>query len=70
MIKVSDTTKIFLVTPKFLRKCNCLRDVENISRSSTYVVVLTKETLPPSYQSITNNNDGGDGGDDSDDDMF
>ena len=70
MIKVSDTTKIFLVTPKFLRKCNCLRDVENLSRSSTYVVVLTKETLPPSYQSITNNDDGGDGGDDSDDDMF
>jgi len=46
MIQVSDTTKIFLITPKFLRICNCLRDVENLSRSSTYVVVLTKETLP------------------------
>jgi len=46
MVQVSDTTKIFLVTPKFLRVCNCLRNVENLSRSSTYVVVLTKESLP------------------------
>jgi len=46
MVQVSETTKIFLVTPKFLRVCNCLRNVENLSRSSTYVVVLTKESLP------------------------
>jgi len=46
MIQVSETTKIFLVTPKFLRVCKCLNHVENLSRSSTYVVVLTKEPLP------------------------
>lgn len=46
MIQVSDTTKVFLVTPKFLRVCKCLSKVENLSRSSTYVVVLTKEALP------------------------
>merc|ERR1712086_261703 len=45
MIQVSDTTKIFLVTPKFLRVCKCLSHVENLSRSSTYVVVLTKDRL-------------------------
>lgn len=47
MIQVSDTTKAFLITPKFLRVCKCLNSVENLSRSSTYVVILTKEHLPP-----------------------
>jgi len=45
MIQVSDTTKMFLVTPKFLRVCKCLSGVENLSKSSTYVVVLTKDKL-------------------------
>lgn len=45
MIQVSEATKIFLVTPKFLRVCKCLSNVENLSRSCTYVVVLTKDRL-------------------------
>jgi len=45
MMQVSDTTKLFLVTPKFLRVSKCLRSVENISRSCTYAVVLTKDRL-------------------------
>ena len=43
MIQVSDSTKIFLITPKFLRLCKCLNNIENISKSSTYAVVLTNE---------------------------
>merc|ERR1711862_466658 len=47
MITVLDTTKAFLITPKFQRAAKCLnQNVVNLSRSSTYVVVLTKETLP------------------------
>ena len=46
MIQVSETTKIFLITPKFLRVCSCLSNVKNLSRSCTYVVVLTKDQLP------------------------
>jgi hypothetical protein len=45
MIQVSDSTKMFLVTPKFLRVCKLDTRVENISRSSTYAVVLTKDQL-------------------------
>ncbi|KAL7554090.1 hypothetical protein ACHAWF_017477 [Thalassiosira exigua] len=45
MIQVSETTKLFLITPKFLRVCKCLNNVENLSRSSTYVVVVTKDHL-------------------------
>jgi hypothetical protein len=45
MINVTDSTKIFLVTPKFLRVCKCMSSVQNLSRSSTYAVVLTKDKL-------------------------
>jgi hypothetical protein len=48
MINVTDSTKVFLVTPKFVRVCKCMSGVENVSRSSTYAVVLTKEKLLPS----------------------
>ena len=48
MINVSDTTKVFLVTPKFLRVSKCMAGVQNLSRSSTYAVVLTKDKLLPS----------------------
>lgn len=48
MINVTDSTKVFLVTPKFIRVCKCMSGVENVSRSSTYAVVLTKEKLLPS----------------------
>jgi len=58
MIQVSDTTKVFLVTPKFLRVCKCLKNVENLNTSSTYAVVLHKNE-PPQEQTI-----------DVDDDMF
>ena len=50
MINVSDSTKVFLITPKFLRVCKCMSGVQNLSRSSTYAVVLTKENLSPSIQ--------------------
>ena len=51
MISVSDDgTKIFLVTPKFLRICKCMSGVENLSRTSTYVVLLTKKQLVQKYQ--------------------
>ena len=46
MFQVSDTTKVFLVTPKFLRVCKCLNSLKDLSRSSSYVVVITKEDLP------------------------
>ncbi len=42
MMQVSDTTKVFLVTPKFLRVCKCLKNVSNLSNSSTYAVILNK----------------------------
>ena len=45
MINVTDSTKVFLVTPKFLRVCKCMTTVQNLSRSSTYAVVLTKDEL-------------------------
>lgn len=48
MINVTDSTKVFLVTPKFLRVCKCMAGVENLSKSSTYAVVLTKDNLLPS----------------------
>jgi hypothetical protein len=48
MINVTDATKVFLVTPKFLRVCKCMATVQNLSRSSTYAVVLTKDALLPS----------------------
>lgn len=43
MFQVSDSTKIFLITPKFLRMVKCLN---NVSKSSTYMVVLTKASKP------------------------
>jgi len=52
MIPVSDDgTKLFLVTPKFLRIIKCMSSVDNLSRTNTYVVVLTKQQLPQRYQS-------------------
>lgn len=45
MINVTDSTKVFLVTPKFLRVCKCMSSVQNLSRSSTYAVILTKDKL-------------------------
>lgn len=45
MLQVSDTTKVFLITPKFLRICKCVNSLKDFSRSSTYVVVTTKEPL-------------------------
>jgi len=45
MLQVSDTTKVFLITPKFLRICKCVNSLKDLSRSSTYVVVTTKEPL-------------------------
>jgi hypothetical protein len=45
MINVTDSTKVFLVTPKFLRVAKCLSGVHSISRSSSYAVVLTKDKL-------------------------
>jgi len=45
MLQVSDTTKVFLITPKFLRICKCVNSIQDLSRSSTYVVVTTKEPL-------------------------
>ena len=45
MFQVSDATKVFMVTPKFLRICKCVNSVKNLSRTSTYVVVITKEPL-------------------------
>lgn len=49
MINVTDSTKVFLVTPKFLRVCKCMTTVENLSKSSTYAVVLTKDSILTSY---------------------
>ena len=43
MIQVSDSTKIFLIPPKFTRQCKCLNNIDNLSKSSTYAVVLTNE---------------------------
>lgn len=57
MIQVSDTTKAFLVTPKFLRVCKCLKRVENLSYSSTYAVILNKMAHPQEHIDV-------------DDDMF
>lgn len=57
MIQVSDTTKVFLVTPKFLRMCKCLKSVENLSSSSTYAVILNKKEIPQEHIDV-------------DDDMF
>lgn len=48
MFQVSDTTKVFLITPKFLRICKCVNSLKDLSRTSTYVVVITKEPLPHS----------------------
>lgn len=48
MFQVSDTTKVFLITPKFLRVCKCVNSLKDLSRTSTYVVVITKEPLPHS----------------------
>ncbi len=48
MFQVSDTTKVFLITPKFLRICKCVSSLKDLSRTSTYVVVITKEPLPHS----------------------
>ena len=45
MFQVSDTTKVFLITPKFLRICKCVSSLKDLSRTSTYVVVITKEPL-------------------------
>ena len=45
MINVTDSTKVFLVTPKFLRVCKCMSTVQNLSRTSSYAVVLTKDKL-------------------------
>ncbi|KAK1748201.1 TFIIS central domain-containing protein [Skeletonema marinoi] len=45
MFQVSDTTKVFLITPKFLRICKCVNSLKDLSRTSTYVVVTTKEPL-------------------------
>ena len=44
MFQVSDSTKIFLITPKFHRMVKCLDNVDPLSKSSTYAVVLTKES--------------------------
>jgi hypothetical protein len=44
MFQVSDSTKIFLITPKFHRMVKCLDNVDHLSKSSTYAVVLTKES--------------------------
>lgn len=57
MIQVSDTTKVFLVAPKFLRMCKCLKSVENLSSSSTYAVILNKKEIPQEHIDV-------------DDDMF
>ena len=51
MINATDSTKVFLVTPKFLRVCKCMTSVQNLSRSSTYAVVLTKDKLLPALPS-------------------
>lgn len=44
MFQVSDSTKIFLITPKFHRMVKCLDNVDHLSKSSTYAVVLKKES--------------------------
>lgn len=64
MIQVSDSTKIFLVTPKFQRLCKCLNNIENLSKSSTYVVVLTNE-IPSQKRHFDDDDDSH-----IDDDMF
>jgi hypothetical protein len=46
MINVTDSTKVFLVTPKFLRVCKCMTSVQNLSKSSM------KDSFLPSCQTI------------------
>ena len=46
MMTVSNETKCFLVTPKFQRSLLKYLTNDCLSKTSTYVVVLTKQTLP------------------------
>ncbi|KAL9181852.1 hypothetical protein ACHAXT_012195 [Thalassiosira profunda] len=47
MIQPNEGTKLFLVTPKFLRAAQYFRSLDHeISRTSTYMLVLTRESLP------------------------
>ena len=46
MMTVSNETKCFLVTPKFQRSLLKYLSNDSLSKTSTYVVVLTKQALP------------------------
>jgi len=46
MMTVSNETKCFLVTPKFQRSLLKYLTDDSLSKTSSYVVVLTKQTLP------------------------